>query len=151
MPKRGGWWVKAAATSVTPTAARPPRCLHKTGQAQVRTHCVGGADSKNRISARSDRSKKSPRTDPRARRAKIVAVASVVPDHRSPTGTLLDRARRLTPDSRLKARQWRRKHSPQSRCGQLSMESHPLILRNTSSFSKQNPASPEIFLKIHGT
>jgi hypothetical protein len=66
MPKRGGWWVKAAANPVTPAAARPPRCLHKTGQAQVRSHCIGESRvDPIQMPARRSQTKKSPRASPR--------------------------------------------------------------------------------------
>jgi len=60
------------------------------------------------------------------------------PRPKHPTGTLRDRVCEETPTSNLESLTVMAKAQPQSRRGGLPMESHCLIIRNPSSFSKKN-------------
>jgi hypothetical protein len=73
------------------------------------------------------------------RTSRIAAAKTVVPDREHPTGTLLDRVCEETPTSQLESLTLVAEAQPLSRRSWPPMESHCVILRNPSSFSKKNP------------
>jgi len=146
MPKRGGWWVKAAANGVTPAAGRPPGLLAQNKSAQVRSHGVGEPIGTKPNSPLSLRTKKSPRADPRATPWEPPRLKTVVPDQIRPTGSLLDRVRG-DPNIRTGNLDREAKTHPQSRRNRASVESHPVILRNLQTVSKKNLLGRDIFFE----
>jgi hypothetical protein len=147
MPKRGGWWVKAAANRVTPAAGRPPGLLAHDKTAQVRSGHTGSGSRSGQIPTRLfQRKQKKPASAPPAMPGRPPRLKTVVPDQNFPTGSLLDRVRR-DPTIRTEPSTTEAGTQPRWRKIRPLGESHPVILRNPRTNSKQNLLAIDDFSK----